>query len=101
MPQAPDFGGLYQKRIRQVGRNLLLSETDAKGQLVFRLYDVLTGKDTGKDESKVTFVRLLGVPGAQALAAELLGFAVDSLAPLGRKADPLRELAVFVQHRSR
>ncbi len=70
------------------------------------LLDVLgtpeeTGKDTGKDEKKVTFVRLLGVAGAQALAAELLGFAVDSLAPLGRKADPLRELAHFVQNRSR
>ncbi len=70
------------------------------------LLDVLgtseeTGKDTGKDEKKVTFVKLLGVAGAQALAAELLGFAVASLAPLGRKADALRELAVFVQHRSR
>ncbi|HEV2852808.1 MAG TPA: polyprenyl synthetase family protein [Thermoanaerobaculia bacterium] len=70
------------------------------------LLDVLgtpeeTGKDTGKDEKKVTFVRLLGVPGAQALAAELLGFAVESLAPLGRKADPLRDLAHFVQHRSK
>jgi geranylgeranyl diphosphate synthase type II len=69
------------------------------------LLDVLgtpeeTGKDTGKDETKVTFVKLLGVAGAQALAAELLGFAVDSLAPLGRKADTLRELARFVQHRS-
>ncbi len=70
------------------------------------LLDVLgtleeTGKDTGKDADKVTFVKLLGVPGAQALAAELLGFAVDSLAPLGRKADPLRDLVRFVQHRSR
>jgi len=70
------------------------------------LLDVLgtpeeTGKDTGKDAKKVTFVKLLGVAGAQALAAELLGFAVDSLAPLGRKADALRELALFVQHRSR
>jgi geranylgeranyl diphosphate synthase, type II len=70
------------------------------------LLDVLgtpeeTGKDTGKDERKVTFVKLLGVPGAQALAAELLGFAVESLAPLGRKADALREIARFVQHRSR
>ncbi len=70
------------------------------------LLDVLgtpeeTGKDTGKDEGKVTFVKLLGVEGAQALAAELLGFAVDSLAPLGRKADALRELAMFVRHRSR
>ena len=69
------------------------------------LLDVLgtpeeTGKDVGKDAGKVTFVKLLGVPGAQALADELLGFAVDSLAPLGRKADPLRDLVKFVQHRS-
>ena len=69
------------------------------------LLDVLgtpeeTGKDVGKDAGKVTFVKLLGVPGAQALAGELLGFAVDSLAPLGRKADPLRDLVKFVQHRS-
>jgi geranylgeranyl diphosphate synthase type II len=69
------------------------------------LLDVLgtpeeTGKDTGKDAGKVTFVKLLGVPGAQALAVELLGFAVDSLGPLGRKADPLRDLVKFVQHRS-
>ena len=69
------------------------------------LLDVLgtpeeTGKDTGKDAGKVTFVKLLGIPGAQALAGELLGFAVDSLAPLGRKADPLRDLVKFVQHRS-
>ena len=75
-------------------------------QIADDLLDVLgtpeeTGKDTGKDAEKVTFVKLLGVPGAQALAAELLGFAVDSLAPLGRKADPLRELVRFVQHRSR
>jgi geranylgeranyl diphosphate synthase type II len=70
------------------------------------LLDVLgtpevTGKDTGKDEHKITFVKLLGVAGAQDLAAELLGFAVDSLAPFGRKADALREIARFVQHRSR
>jgi geranylgeranyl diphosphate synthase type II len=68
------------------------------------LLDVLatpeeTGKDTGQDAAKVTFVKLLGVAGAQTLAAELLGFAVASLAPLGRKAEPLRELAGFVQHR--
>jgi geranylgeranyl diphosphate synthase type II len=68
------------------------------------LLDVLatseeTGKDAGQDASKVTFVKLLGVEGAKTLAAELLRFAVESLAPLGRKADPLRELAGFVQHR--
>jgi geranylgeranyl diphosphate synthase type II len=70
------------------------------------LLDVLatpeeTGKDTGKDEGKVTFVKLLGVEGARTLAAELLGFAVESLAPLGKKAEPLRELARFVELRGR
>jgi geranylgeranyl diphosphate synthase type II len=70
------------------------------------LLDVLgtpdaTGKDVHKDASKVTFVKLLGIAGAQSLAAELLGFAVDSLSPLGRKGDPLRALAHFVQHRAR
>jgi geranylgeranyl diphosphate synthase type II len=70
------------------------------------LLDVLhtteeTGKDTGKDVDKVTFVKLLGVAGAQQLADELLRFAVESLAPLGKKAEPLRDLAWFVGHRSR
>jgi geranylgeranyl diphosphate synthase type II len=69
------------------------------------LLDVLgtpeeTGKDVGQDAAKVTFVRLLGVEGAQALEAELLGFAVESLAPLGRKGEPLRDLARFVGRRS-
>lgn len=70
------------------------------------LLDVLgtpeeTGKDVGQDAAKVTFVKLLGVEGAQALEAELLGFAAESLAPLGRKGEPLRELARFVGGRSR
>jgi geranylgeranyl diphosphate synthase type II len=69
------------------------------------LLDVLgtpeeTGKDVGQDAAKVTFVKLLGVEGAQALESELLGFAVESLAPLGRKGEPLRELARFVGRRS-
>jgi geranylgeranyl diphosphate synthase type II len=70
------------------------------------LLDVLatpeqTGKDAGQDVHKVTFVKLLGVAGAQALAAELLGFAVESLRPLGRRGEPLREIATFVQQRAR
>jgi outer membrane protein assembly factor BamB/tetratricopeptide (TPR) repeat protein len=43
--EAKDFTSLYQKRVRQIGRKLLLSETDGKGQLTYRLYDVLTGED--------------------------------------------------------
>ncbi len=59
------------------------------------------GKDVGQDAAKVTFVKRLGVVGAQTLEAELLGFAVASLEPLGKKAEPLREIARFVQHRRR
>ena len=44
----------------------------------------------------MTFVTLLGVEGARALAAELLDFAVAALEPLGRRADPLRALARYV-----
>ena len=55
-----------------------------------------TGKDARQDDHKMTFVRLLGVDGARALADELLAFAVESLAPLGRRADPLRALVEFV-----
>ncbi len=73
-------------------------------QITDDLLDVLassdeTGKDSHQDTHKVTFVKLLGVAGAQALAAELLAFAIDSLAPLGRQAEPLRALANFVLHR--
>lgn len=70
------------------------------------LLDVLatpeeTGKDSHQDAHKVTFVKLLGVDGARQLAAELLDFAVESLAPLGRRARPLIELARFVKRRGR
>ena len=65
------------------------------------LLDVLatpeeTGKDARQDEEKATFVRLLGVDGARQLADELLRFAVESLAPFGRRADGLVALAEFV-----
>ena len=66
------------------------------------LLDVLAtpaeiGKDVGKDDSKATFVKLLGVNGARALADELLEFALASVAPFGRKAAVLRALVDFVR----
>jgi geranylgeranyl diphosphate synthase type II len=60
-----------------------------------------TGKDSGQDARRVTFVKLLGVEGARTLAAELLDFAVAALDPLGRRAEPLRDLAGFVRGRGR
>lgn len=58
-----------------------------------------TGKDSGQDQDKVTFVKLLGVDGARQLARELLDFATASLVPLGPRADPLVALARFVEGR--
>ncbi|HEX9799005.1 MAG TPA: polyprenyl synthetase family protein [Thermoanaerobaculia bacterium] len=55
-----------------------------------------TGKDVRQDAGKATFVGLLGVDGARALADELLGFAVDSLAPFGARASALVALAELV-----
>jgi outer membrane protein assembly factor BamB/tetratricopeptide (TPR) repeat protein len=41
----PDFGPLYQRRLRVLGRQILLADTDSSEGVVLRLYDVLTGKD--------------------------------------------------------
>jgi outer membrane protein assembly factor BamB len=41
----PDFGELYQRRLKLVGRCLLLRETAEKSGGRLRLYDVHTGKD--------------------------------------------------------
>lgn len=71
-------------------------------QIADDLLDVLasseeTGKDSHQDEGKTTFVKLLGVEGAQTLCSELLDFAMESLSPFGRRADSLREIAEIVR----
>jgi hypothetical protein len=47
--KVPDFAAAYQKRVRMIGRTILLSDTDAKNAVTLRLYDVLTGKDLFKE----------------------------------------------------
>jgi geranylgeranyl diphosphate synthase type II len=59
------------------------------------------GKDVGKDEQKLTFVKLAGVDGARKLSAELVDTAVDAVKTLGSAAAPLRELAAIVRDRVR
>lgn len=59
--KVPDFAALYQRRIRILGRNLLLSDTDRQGNVSLRLYDVLTAKDL--------FQKTFG-PGAVVLQSE-------------------------------
>ena len=60
-----------------------------------------SGKDEHQDANRATFVGLLGIDGAAALADELLDFAEASLAPFGRRADPLRGLAERVREYGR
>ena len=59
------------------------------------------GKTAGKDadHNKPTYVSLLGLDEARALADELLAEAQNALVPLGHAATRLRELAAFIVHR--
>jgi geranylgeranyl diphosphate synthase type II len=75
-------------------------------QIIDDLIDVVgdgaeAGKDVGKDVKKTTFVSFSGVAGAQHLAEELSATSQEALAPLGSRAQPLRELARYVVTRRR
>ena len=59
------------------------------------------GKDVGKDEQRLTFVKLAGIEGARKLSEELVDTSLTSIANLGAAADPLRELAEMVRNRVR
>ena len=59
------------------------------------------GKSAGKEaaQSKATYVSVLGLARACELAAELHESAVQALAPLGDKGEPLRQLAGYIHGR--
>jgi geranylgeranyl diphosphate synthase, type II len=59
------------------------------------------GKDVGKDEQRLTFVKLAGVEGARKLSEELVETSMAAIAPLGSSAKALRELAMIVRDRVR
>jgi len=60
------------------------------------------GKPTGRDAAlgRLTFVSLLGVPGAATIRDELVAAAIDALGVLGDRSAPLVELADHVRTRS-
>ncbi len=60
-----------------------------------------TGKDTGQDLKKTTFVSFSGIEGARALAAELIAASQAALEPFGQRAQSLAELARYVITRRR
>jgi geranylgeranyl diphosphate synthase type II len=73
-------------------------------QIVDDLLDVAgdpseTGKAVRADARKTTFVSFSGIDGARQLAAELCQTADRALAPIGARADRLRELSAFVAGR--
>lgn len=57
------------------------------------------GKDVGKDEQRLTFVKLAGVEGARKLSVELVETSIAAIEPLGAAARPLRDLAALVRDR--
>jgi len=59
------------------------------------------GKDVGKDEQRLTFVKLAGVDGARKLSGELVDTSLEAISTLGADARPLRELAELVRTRVR
>jgi len=63
----------------------------------------LLGKDVGSDvhRGKATYPALLGLAESRRRAEELRDLAIDALAPLGTKAEPLRALVSFIVDRSR
>jgi geranylgeranyl diphosphate synthase type II len=87
--------------ITRFAKNLGLAFQISDDLIDATLTEEEAGKDVGQDAGKVTFVSLLGVEGAATLADELLDFAAATLEPLGRRADPLRQLAGFVKRRGR
>ena len=60
------------------------------------------GKPVGSDaaQSKSTYVSLLGLSGARAMAQRSTGEAVDALAVFGEDAAPLRRLAEHLMTRT-
>ncbi|HEX2831743.1 MAG TPA: polyprenyl synthetase family protein [Thermoanaerobaculia bacterium] len=59
------------------------------------------GKDVGKDEQRLTFVKLAGVDGARKLSEELVETSLAAIEPLGNAMRPLQELASMVRNRVR
>jgi hypothetical protein len=59
------------------------------------------GKDVGKDEQRLTFVKLAGVEGARKLSGELVDTSLTAIDPPGTAAKPLRDPAMMVRDRVR
>ena len=89
------------QRIEVFAKNLGLAFQITDDVLDVTSNPEVLGKDVGKDEQRLTFVKLAGVEGAQKLSVELVETSLAAIEPLGSAAKPLRDLAVMVRDRVR
>src|SRR6185436_11851724 len=89
------------QRIEVFAKNLGLAFQITDDVLDVTSVPEVLGKDVGKDEQRLTFVKLAGVDGARKLSEELVETSLSAIEPLGGAAKPLRDLAVLVRDRVR
>ncbi len=89
------------QRIEVFAKNLGLAFQITDDVLDVTSSTEVLGKDVGKDEQRLTFVKLAGVEGARKLSEELVETSLTAIEPLGAAMKPLRDLAVIVRDRVR
>jgi geranylgeranyl diphosphate synthase type II len=89
------------QRIEVFAKNLGLAFQITDDVLDVTSNPTVLGKDVGKDEQRLTFVKLAGVEGARKLSEELVETSMTAIEPLGASAKPLRALAMMVRDRVR
>ena len=87
------------QRIEVFAKNLGLAFQITDDVLDVTSVPEVLGKDVGKDEQRLTFVKLAGVDGARKLSGELVETSLSAIEPLGNAARPLRDLAILVRDR--
>ncbi|BDG02035.1 polyprenyl synthetase family protein [Anaeromyxobacter oryzae] len=90
-------------RVRPIGLALGLAFQIADDLLDLTADTATLGKRAGKDAvaGKSTLPAIVGIPEARRRAEALLAEALEALAPLGPRAEPLRALARFVLSRKK
>ena len=89
------------QRVEVFAKNLGLAFQITDDVLDVTSVPEVLGKDVGKDEQRLTFVKLAGVDGARKLSEELVDTSLTAIEPLGASAAPLRQLALMVRDRVR
>ena len=89
------------QRIEVFAKNLGLAFQITDDVLDVTSNPEVLGKDVGKDEQRLTFVKLAGVEGARKLSEELVETSMTAIEPLGASAKGLRALALMVRDRVR